>query len=154
MAGGAGFGAFLLAQYRARHQVEAALDDNPPLGLSAPPRMTDLLARDLAFLGLDVQPPHDRIAFASAAESLGAAWVLAGSSMGNRAMLTMRRKAGLDGPHEFLSDQSMTSYFQHLLQVLSRDHSAAARRAAAGGALRTFALFEAEFASLSMEQAA
>ena len=40
------------------------------------------------------------------AQILGAAWVLAGSSLGNRAILAQRRKRGLAGPVHFLSQLS------------------------------------------------
>lgn len=112
------YGQFLSAQYQARLAVEQWLSVSAPEDLK-PPEQTPLLARDLAELGETL--PAASFAFALENEGppsvIGAAWVLAGSSLGNRAMLRDMQRALPDDAHwpaAFLSGDAMTRFWQAL----------------------------------------
>lgn len=111
---------FLLTQYQARKPIEEWVARNLPSD-EAPPIQTPLVAQDLAELGMAVPAATGRFAMPAGAAPIGLRWALAGSSLGNRAMLVQRRKAGLDGPDSFLADDAMPSYFRALRPVLERD---------------------------------
>ncbi len=154
LSSGQDYGRFLAAQYAARHEVERALCCQPPAGLGAPPSQTDVLASDLR--DLDIVPVSYKGTFAleDPFAALGAAWVLAGSSLGNRSMLAQRRKAGRQGPVRFLSDKSLARYFGSLLGILDRPYSDEQGEQVISGALSTFAVFERAFAAGRAETAA
>ena len=148
------YAAFLSAQFAARCAVERSLAIQPPMGLAAPPSQAAALSQDLADLGVTPEPMHQEFTLDTPAAALGAAWVLAGSSLGNKAMLVQRGKSGAKGPDRFLSDTSLARYFGGLLHVLDRPHSTADIEKAISGALATFALFEQAFAAIRLEKAA
>lgn len=79
---------------------------------------------------------------------------MAGSALGNRTMLSRRRKAGLHDAERFLSDTRLTTYFSELLGVLHAERDHAELDEAIQGALRTFAIFESAFASEAVGAAA
>lgn len=145
---------FLAAQYAARSVVERALAAQHPVGLGAPPSQTDLLASDLADLEMTPVASSDKLSLETPEAALGAAWVLAGSSLGNRAMLAQRRKAGAQGPERFLSDHAMARYFGDLLKAMEGERSDSAIQQATRGALATFAIFENAFSTMQLENAA
>ena len=148
------YAAFLSAQFAARCAVERALALQPPMGLAAPPSQAAALSQDLADLGVAPERMHEDFKIDTPAAALGAAWVLAGSSLGNKAMLVQRGKSGAKGPDRFLSDTSLARYFGGLLHVLDRPHSEVDTQQAINGALATFALFEQAFAAIRLEKAA
>ncbi|MBX7458293.1 biliverdin-producing heme oxygenase [Qipengyuania sp. 1NDH17] len=148
------YAAFLSAQFAARCAVERALAMQPPMGLAAPPSQAAALAQDLADLGVTPERMPHEFALDTPAAALGAAWVLAGSSLGNKAMLVQRGKTGSKGPERFLSDTGLARYFGGLLHVLDRPHSEADIAQAITGALATFALFEQAFAAVRLEKVA
>ena len=121
------YGCFLRGQSRARIGVESWLARCcPPEWL--PPAQTGLIEADLAALGCvgSDTPDEDVPAFAHADEGpvawLGAAWVLAGSSLGNRMMereLTGRAPEGW--PMQFLRDETMPAFFKALRPLLASD---------------------------------
>jgi len=138
---------FLGLQYAARRPVEAWLSVNAPPAL-CPPAQCDLIAADLLELGEIL--PESGPAFALYAdpasktptdcEVLGAAWVLAGSSLGNRAILKeVRRTAKQSGeeawPDSFLGDDAMMDFWKSLRRRIERpadiDEVAGASQAAA-----------------------
>jgi heme oxygenase len=134
---------FLTLQHSARRPVEAWLAQHCEAS-SRPPAQCDLIAHDLADMGYPVPP--DAAAFdpgtpeVSGSYALGAAWVLAGSSLGNRAILKeMQRVACAEGapvwPHAFLSDEAMLTYWKDLRGRIERpaaiEEVAAASSAAA-----------------------
>jgi len=124
MADGADYARFLLIQYTARQPIETWLIEALEPA-NVPPPQTPLIADDLAQLDIPL-PPSKRAQNASGfmppheGDPLGALWVLAGSSMGNRAIMARREKAGLDGPTRFLSGTSMPSYFGELRDRLEQ----------------------------------
>lgn len=144
------YAAFLDIQYRARVGVEEWLAgaDTPP------PRQSALLAQDIATLGRLV--PEDVPAFTPPAgsDALGVCWVLAGSSLGNRAILAQLRKNGVDWPVDFLSDTGMTTYWRSLLPALERPHSIDTDDAALRAAQATFSHFNAIVADSLAREAA
>lgn len=128
---------FLLMQLMARAPVEAWLASCLP---DAPPPLAALLARDLEALGatlpaaLPFAPPAD-------ADPLGACWAIAGSSLGNRAMLHHLTKSGQAEalPTAFLADGAMATYWQGLKPKLEAPASAHSGALAAAEAV--FAAF-------------
>lgn len=128
------YGRFLTVQARARMGVEKWLARYCPREWM-PPSQAALLQRDLTALGYT--PPRGSPAFAHGDEGpvawLGAAWVLAGSSLGNRMMerdLTARAPSGW--PMAFLRDGAMPAYFKALRPLLeATDVNPGAERTAA-----------------------
>ncbi|MEM9310293.1 MAG: biliverdin-producing heme oxygenase [Pseudomonadota bacterium] len=118
---------FLSLQYAARLPVETWLADNAPADLN-PPAQASLIAQDLVELGepvpasaspFDLPVPAVEAAEVTRAEALGAAWVLAGSSLGNRAILAEVRRAAEQNaqplwPTRFLSDAAMLDFWKGL----------------------------------------
>lgn len=108
----ADYRAFLSMQLMARAPVEAWLTAHLP---DAPPPLAELIVQDLEALGA---PWPGDLAFAlpDEADPIGACWAIAGSSMGNRAMLHHLTKSGkAEGlPTAFLSDGTMTGYWHYL----------------------------------------
>lgn len=135
---------FLALQYAARLPLEAWLADNAPADL-VPPVQTPLLARDLAMLGAELPLAGSRFAAAAAArpgEALGAAWVLAGSALGNRAIaVQVGRIGGGAWPVAFLGDGAMMTFWQGLRSRIERPAVAAEARGATRAAEAVFAHF-------------
>ena len=131
---------FLAIQYEARRPIEewfaAEIED-----VDCPPPQCDLLAADLRELGHTIPEPSDRFSCDAAAYQ-GIAWVLAGSSMGNRLIQKQRKKSALDGPDRFLSSPQMPLYFQQLLSRLQEYDAPEIRRDAVAGAKVVFARFQ------------
>lgn len=136
---------FLTVQYQARLPIEAWLAMFAPADLK-PPEQTPLLARDLAALGAAIPGGEDRFAidWQGTATALGVAWVLAGSSLGNRSMLHDMQRAlshdpdrphGVDWPREFLSSTAMTQFWKGLKGPLE-EPALPQRRDPAGQAAR------------------
>lgn len=148
------YAAFLAAQFEARSAIEQALAEYRLPGLARMPSQLAPLAADLSEMGYRATGAMPQTRFASASEALGAAWVVSGSSMGNRAMLVQRHKAGCNGPERFLSDRRMADYFRQLVTVLESAPEGIALAAAVTGAEKAFAVFEAAFTRQELEAAA
>lgn len=135
------YAAFLAIQYCARRGIECWLDRHCPPG--PPPPQTGLIARDLADLGH--QPPLATPDFATSdgAQALGVCWVLAGSALGNRTILSRMARLGARRPVAFLSDPEMGEYWRGLLPALQRPATESGTSAVLDGALATFAHFNA-----------
>ena len=127
-----GYAEFLRIQYAARRPIEtwATMFQPPQL---RPPAVADLIAQDLAALQ-ETLPLADPFSFPDGADPLGLAWAIGGSALGNRAMLTRVRGAGISTETRFMADRRMAQYFTGLLpeldQPASLDRLAAAVRAA------------------------
>ncbi|MBO6526580.1 biliverdin-producing heme oxygenase [Erythrobacter sp.] len=132
---------FLEIQYRARQDVELWLADHAPT--TAPPGQTGLIAQDLETLGRAAPTDFPALETPADADPIGVCWVLAGSSLGNRAILARLAKTGMQWPTAFLSDRRMTAYWQDLRPILERPHSPDRDRAALAAAQATFAHFNA-----------
>ncbi len=140
------YAAFLSLQHAARRPVEDWLDAHAPEGLCPPPQ-SPLIATDLAALRvelpakasnfeLNIAGPHAK------ASILGVAWVLAGSSLGNRAILhELRRNGHEDWPSAFLGDDAMLAFWNAMRPGIEAPTSAEAANAATEAAQATFAHF-------------
>lgn len=136
----AAYAKFLQIQWHARVGVENWLQESHVEAM--PPHQTDLIARDLAALrcALPDNPP----AFVPSADAdpMGTVWVLAGSSLGNRALLKRLKKTGTALPTSFLSDPRMVQFWQDLRPALERPHSLPDDQAVLMAAQATFAHFQ------------
>ena len=139
----ADYARFLSLQMAARIPVEAWLETHAPADLQ-PPRQSDLIANDLAQLG--VEPPAAAAPFAlegahHETACLGAAWVLAGSSLGNRSILAQLQKRGgaaAQWPHAFLGDDAMLDFWKALRGRIECPVPADQQHAAGHGAQAVF----------------
>lgn len=135
---------FLIAQYRARGAVEewARAHLDPDI---RPPETADLIAQDLRELGKPV-PAH--AAFdPPPSDPLGVAWAIGGSSLGNKMLLSERRRMSACHAERFLSDTRGIAYFRSLLPKFAAPVS----RSDADGAVRAAeAVFQTFLASVQV----
>lgn len=134
---------FLALQHAARVPLEAWLDAHAPDGLRPPPQ-SGLLAKDLAALGHPLPAPAPALTRLSShpGTALGAAWVLAGSALGNRAIAkAVARIGGGAWPAAFLGDGAMMDFWQGLRARIERPALAAEAEGAAAAAAAVFAHF-------------
>ena len=133
------YAAFLAAQYAARLPVErwVAERDLP----DAPPPQCHLIVDDLAALDTVVPAPTKSFELPANADPVGAYWALAGSALGNRAILNRRRKLGRSAPVRFLSDEAMPNYFKSLRPHLERSTTLVDARPAIRAAKAVFEQF-------------
>ncbi len=147
---------FLTLQHTARLPVESWLLINAS-GAQCPPPQCDLIAKDLAAMGaaparrkntpalpllkIDCDGGHDNRSFV-----LGVAWTLAGSALGNRAILKEIRKINLlqnaeTWPHSFLADRQMLDFWHTIKSEVERPASAAYASSAAHASAAVFQHF-------------
>ncbi|MFO6446259.1 biliverdin-producing heme oxygenase [Erythrobacter sp. NE805] len=134
---------FLALQHAARAPLEAWLAANAPADLRPPPQ-TPLLARDLRALGADLPPAAPAPEAMPRAEHglIGAAWVLAGSALGNKAIAKqVARIGGGTWPVAFLGDGAMMTFWQGLRARIERPATPAEAEAATRAAEAVFAHF-------------
>lgn len=140
---------FLSLQHAARVPVERWLERHAPRDLR-PPVQTGLIARDLAALGISVPAAAARFELSESGpgEAIGAAWVLAGSALGNRSILAQMRRAsdacGAGGgawPAAFLADDAMLAFWQELRTRIEQPASNLEAHAATRAASAVFAHF-------------
>lgn len=138
---------FLLFQLAARTPLEDWLCDHSE---TPPPRMVPVLADAIDSAAVSAKA-RQTVWTGHPNEALGLAWLLTGSSLGNRAILAARRKAGLTGGEPFLADPSMSEYWQALRATLNREYGEFDTHLAVNGAKRGFDHFLAcieDFAAL------
>ncbi|MBX7514387.1 hypothetical protein K3179_07455 [Qipengyuania sp. GH38] len=150
----ASFARFLKIQYASRECLDAGFAEQELGPLGAPPSQLELLDRDLASLGHEPMHAHGGASFHSPAAALGAAWVVSGSSMGNRAMLSQRRKHGLDHANAFLADSRMPTYFRTLLPLLAGQFDSTEQDQMIDGATLAFTVFLDVLARSELKEAA
>lgn len=159
----ADYARFLWLQHAARGPVEAWLAKNAPAHRH-PPAQTPLIAQDLAALGeLDrIDRQHFQSAFAQSSleasagvsngAALGAAWALAGSALGNKAILAEVRRYSrahtdqsnkASWPERFLADGAMIAFWKALRPQIECPAPAHQAQAAARAADAVFAHFQA-----------
>ena len=152
LAEGPHYARFVKIQFAVRAPVESwlAAHVTDPL----PPTQTALIREDLRELG--IQPSDDLPTFQAEdpREAWGIAWTLAGSSLGNRALLHRRRKAGLRGADRFLGDESMPRYWAELRPRIEVPMDEATHEHAIRGARRVFDIFLAVHRSTAERVAA
>ncbi len=139
----ADYARFLTLQHAARAPLENWLAANAPADLVPPPQ-TPLLARDLTRLGarLPAPAPLFTIGRAGTGQALGAAWVLAGSALGNKAIAKqVARIGGGAWPTAFLGDDAMMAFWQGLRARIERPATPAEADGATRAAEAVFAHF-------------
>ena len=139
----ADYARFLELQHAARAPLEDWLDTHAPAPLR-PPRQTALIARDLAALGHDVPSPAASFAHPKSdrGDVIGAAWVLAGSALGNRSIARqVDRIGGGVWPVAFLGDGAMLEFWQALRERIERRTDPAEAAGATRAATAVFAHF-------------
>ena len=136
------YGDFLAMQLRARLPIERWAATNCPSSLR-PPETTPELLEDLLALGRPISLRPARFDIPAAADPLGMAWAIAGSHLGNRAMLAMLRKAGADLPASFLADTRMQVFWADLKPRLEEPTNRDSARGAILAAEAVFACFAA-----------
>lgn len=146
---------FLTLQYAARHPVEAWLSEHAPAKLCPPPQCPQL-ASDLAALGKSVPRAGRRFslpdceAHRSDYAFIGAAWVLAGSSLGNRAILKdITRDGHGQWPDTFLSDDTMLAFWKQLRPIIETPTRCEHAHEASAAAIAVFDHFIAQITSNS-----
>lgn len=112
-----GYAEFLAWQLRARMSVEDWLAAHAPPEI-LPPDTTPLLVADLAALRVDMFACAEPFHFPAGANPIGIAWAIAGSHLGNRAILSRLRKQGVDFPSHFLQDARMQAFWKELLPLI------------------------------------
>lgn len=118
----ADYARFLSLQYAARLPLEDWLAAHAPSGLVPPPQ-TPLITADLARLDLPAPAPAPLFTLGrtDAGHALGAAWVLAGSALGNKAIAKqVARIGGGKWPVAFLGDDAMMAFWQALRARIER----------------------------------
>lgn len=131
---------FLRMQRAARGPIELWAAQHCPAELTPPPQ-SPLIDADLAALGDQDATGAVDFDFPANGDARGVAWALAGSSLGNRAMLHSRRKRGMNRADSFLSDPAMTRFWaglRPLLEAPAADNEAHAALQAAEAVFRTF----------------
>lgn len=143
----ADYARFVALQHTARAPLEEWLAAHAPADL-VPPLQTPLLAEDLAALGIDVPAYSAPFAFpqtasqTAPAEALGAAWVLAGSALGNKAIAKQVAKiGGGEWPIAFLGDDAMMRFWQGLRARIEQPATPAEAEGATRAAEAVFAHF-------------
>jgi len=152
---------FLASQLEAREPVEQWARRHCPPQLR-PPETSTLLREDLHDLECDIAGVGGTpFALPEGSDPLGLAWAIAGSQMGNRAMLAQLRKAGREHggesgglPVRFLSDPRMDGFWRSILPYLKREVVQEAARPAISAALAVFARFEEAFTGHHVRSAA
>jgi heme oxygenase len=142
----ADYAAFLSIQAAALAGIEIWLAGAAPDGW-APPRQTPLIAADLAALAQTAPPPAMPAFAAPASGWEGVAYVVAGSHLGNRAILAGMGEHAPAHATAFLGDSAMAAYWRSLLGRL-RDLPASLADTAIAGATAAFTHFAACAASV------
>ncbi len=143
---------FLEIQLRARIGIETWLNTIAPE--ISPPNQTHLIELDLTNMGRS--PRNELLVFdpPAGADPLGASWVLAGSSLGNRALLVRLKKVDTNLPTAFLSDPRLVRFWQNLRPSLERVHNLPDDTPVLAAAQATFSHFlRAATDSLALEAA-
>lgn len=134
---------FLELQHAARAPLEDWLDAHAPKALR-PPRQTPLIARDLAELGRPAPAPAPMFTLGrtGTGHALGAAWVLAGSALGNRSIAKqVSRIGGGAWPMAFLGDRAMLGFWQALRERIEQQARPSEAEGATNAATAVFAHF-------------
>lgn len=129
---------FLALQHSARAPVEAWLSQSVAEA-ERPPHQASLIAQDLKELGAPVPSEVSDFVLPDGASALGAAWVLAGSSLGNRSILReVKRAGGAQWPTAFLGDSAMLTFWNRLRERIERPASGSEVASASRGAMAVF----------------
>lgn len=145
---------FLSTQLAARAGIEDWCRHYCPPEL-CPPLQCEIIRSDLDALGTG---PHEQaLPFrpGTAIDPIGVVWAIAGSSLGNRAILAQLRKAGAQHlPTTFLADPAMPAFWNRLRPQLDEPASPDVVASAIAGALDVFDHFLAVAGVAQLEEAA
>lgn len=145
---------FLLIQREARAAVEGWVARYSPPDLAPPPQVP-LIDADIAALGAEPARASGSRFEAPAEGATGVAWVLGGSSMGNRTLLADLHRTASGLPIGFLGDAEMPAFFKALRPRLEQPPGDPALLAASIEAARAvFASFAAVAARELRQEAA
>lgn len=134
---------FLKVQHAARKPFEAWAVRDCPQTLT-PPEQTGLIEADLAELGEDAPQSGQRFCLPFGAAPIGAAWAMAGSSLGNaKIMQSLPRNGDKGWPSQFLSSAGMREFWTTLRPQLDTDTSGEDAEPAIDAALAVFDHFQA-----------
>jgi len=136
----ADYALFLHLQLAARAPIErwAALYCEEAL---RPPESVPLLQHDLAQLCAAGELPESTFEPPQCAHPLGLAWAIAGSHLGNRALLMRLERQGTDLPTAFLADPRLSMFWKRLRPQLEVSAAEAPAAAALAAAEAVFACF-------------
>lgn len=141
------YAVFLKMQLAARAPMERWARSECPAHLR-PPEQVPLLIEDLNAIGGPFSLSNRQFSLPAHANPLGFAWVMAGSHLGNRAMLADLEKRNANGlPTRFLADPRMIAFWRDLRPQLEQniDDDIAAKSLEAATA--TFRFFFAQLPS-------
>lgn len=136
------YGDFLTMQLRARLPLERWAAHHCPPTLR-PPETTPEILQDLLALGRPISLRHSELVMPANADPRGLAWAIAGSHLGNRAMLHGLRKADVQFPASFLADLRMAVFWKDLQPTLESRVSDTEAQRCVDAALAVFRCFEA-----------
>ncbi|MEP5936745.1 MAG: biliverdin-producing heme oxygenase [Erythrobacter sp.] len=151
----ASYGTFLQVQYAARLPIEQYFAQLP-MSDDIPPAQAPLIRQDLVQMGLDLPTQGmPRFDLPKQANRGGAFWAIAGSSLGNKAILREieRSPGGKTWPAAFLSDGSMTDYWKTLRLDLNKPADQETTAGAIKAAKAVFAHFHWIAQRISLEHA-
>jgi heme oxygenase len=131
---------FLRLQLAARAPIERWAADHCDDALR-PPTSVPLLHADLARLGVRSALPESEFLPPEGAHPLGLAWAIAGSHLGNRALLTRLPGRGAHQPTTFLADPRLPVFWKHLRPQLEIPADEAPAAGALAAAEAVFACF-------------
>ncbi|MXO65273.1 biliverdin-producing heme oxygenase [Altericroceibacterium endophyticum] len=132
---------FLRFQLGARAPIERWTRENLPVEDRLPEQIP-LLLEDLTDLGKPFSLPNRTFTLPDEADPIGLSWVLAGSHLGNRAMLAdLQTRNTQSLPVRFLDDDRMIQFWKALKPELEQSVSAQRLTAALSAAKATFAFF-------------
>lgn len=147
-----GYRTFLQVQHAARQPIERWIDAEG-LGDMAPPSQSDLIERDLASLGSRPIEGGLNFKLPEGADAIGLAWAIAGSSLGNKAILREVSAASAgQWPTGFLSDDRMTEFWKRIRPLLDSPCDPASLAAAETAAMSVFDHFIAVAETFVCEQ--
>lgn len=138
------YGDFLCRQYAARAAIEQFVSAALEAPFAPPPTLDHLIA-DLADLGRPPPPEGAPFALAADAHPAGLAWAIAGSHLGNRAMLAALTRQTTALPHRFLADPAMSAYWRDLRPLIEGDWPEEQIHAAVRAAQAVFMRFAQAF---------
>jgi len=136
----ADYALFLRLQLAARAPIERWAAQHCDESLR-PPESVPLLEADLATLGALAPLRESRFEPPLDAHPLGLAWAIAGSHLGNRALLAGLRKSGAELPTAFLDDPRLPEFWKRLRPRLEVDAAQAPAKGAVAAAEAVFACF-------------
>jgi heme oxygenase len=136
----ADYAVFLRLQLAARAPIERWAANHCDESLR-PPESAPLLRADLARLGATDPAPESPFEPPQGAHPLGLAWAIAGSHLGNRALLMRLERQSVDLPTTFLADPRLLDFWKRLrpqLEVTAAEAPAAGALAAARAVFACF----------------